>query len=39
MGKGSTDSLVGFDNLMARSNDGRLTETFCPDGTVIYGFK
>lgn len=39
IGMGSSFAYVGFDNLFERSNDGRILETFLPDGTKVTGYK
>ena len=36
---GSTEALMGADNLMIRSYDGRLSKIILPDGTLIYTYK
>lgn len=35
IGEGSSYANVGFDDILERSNDGRLVETFLPDGTHV----
>lgn len=37
--EGSTDALLGSDNLMTRSFDGRLSKVTLPDKTEIYTYK
>ena len=39
IGRGSTDALIGSDDIMARSVDGRLVETFPPDRSVVRTFR
>lgn len=36
---GSSYANVGYDNIFERSNDGRLVETFVPDGTIIRSYR
>ena len=36
---GSTEALIGSDNLMNRTYDGRLTKINLPDGTLVYVYK
>lgn len=35
IGLGGTDSLMGSDNLMERSNNGKITEVLLPDKTIV----
>jgi hypothetical protein len=35
IGLGGTDSLMGIESLMERSNNGRITEVILPDKTLI----
>ena len=35
IGLGGTDSLMGVDNIMERSNTGKITEVHLPDKTVV----
>ncbi len=37
--RGGTDALLGMDDIMMRSNDGRVAETFLPDGTIVQTYK
>jgi len=37
--EGSSDALLGSDNLMTRSFDGRMTKITLPDNTLIYTYK
>lgn len=39
LSEGSTDALMGSDNLMTRSFDGRLTKIILPDATMVYTYK
>ena len=36
---GSTEALIGSDNLMNRTFDGRLSKIILPDKTLVYVFK
>jgi hypothetical protein len=36
--EGSSDALVGSDDLMTRSYDGRVIKTLLPDGTIMYSY-
>ena len=36
---GSTEALMGADNLMTRSYDGRLSKIIFPDGTTVFTYK
>ena len=36
---GSTEALIGSDNLMNRTNDGRLVKIILPDKTIVYVYK
>ena len=36
---GSTEALIGSDNLMNRTNDGRLVKVILPDKTLVYVYK
>lgn len=38
IGLGSSSAYQGFDNIMERSHDGRVTETFLPDGSKVVGY-
>ena len=35
IGLGGTDSMMGIDTVMERTNDGRITEVLLPDKTVV----
>jgi hypothetical protein len=39
IGMGSSYANVGFDNLFERSNDGRIVNTYLPDGTHVRGYR
>ena len=36
---GGTNALMGIDDIMERSNDGTVIETYLPDQTVVYTYK
>lgn len=38
IGLGGTDALMGNENIMERSNNGRITEVLMPDGTVVVSY-
>ena len=38
IGLGGTDSLMGIDTVMERSNNGVITEVLLPDKTVIQSY-
>mmetsp|Transcript_4562 Transcript_4562/g.3773 ORF Transcript_4562/g.3773 Transcript_4562/m.3773 type:complete len:226 (+) Transcript_4562:1303-1980(+) len=38
IGMGSSSAYQGFDNIMERSYNGRVTETYMPDGSLIKGY-
>lgn len=35
IGLGGTDSLMGIDTIMERTNNGKITEVLLPDGTIV----
>jgi hypothetical protein len=35
IGLGGTDSLMGIDTIMERTNNGKITEVLMPDGSVV----
>jgi hypothetical protein len=39
IGLGGTDALMGFDDIIERSCDGRICETFLPDGCVVQTYR
>jgi hypothetical protein len=38
IGLGGTDAMMGIDNIMERSNDGRVTEILMPDRSVVQSY-
>lgn len=38
IGLGGTDALMGADNIMERTNDGRVTEVLLPDGSITQSY-
>jgi len=39
IGMGGTNALMGYDNIMERSNYGFLIETYLPDKTIVQTYK
>jgi len=39
IGLGGTDSLMGTDTIMERSNNGKITEVLLPDKTVVQTYQ
>lgn len=39
IGLGGTNALMGYDDIMERSNNGYLVETFLPDNTLVQSFR
>ena len=39
IGLGGTNALMGYDNIMERSHDGYVVETFLPDETLVESYK
>jgi len=39
IGMGSAYADVGFHDIFERSHDGRVTETYLPDGSKIVNYK
>jgi hypothetical protein len=37
--RGGTDALVGVDDIMIRSCNGRVAETFLPDDTIVQTYR
>jgi hypothetical protein len=35
IGLGGTDSLMGIESVMERTNNGRITEVLLPDKTIV----
>jgi hypothetical protein len=38
IGLGGTDSMMGIDTIMERTNDGKVTEVLLPDKTVVQSY-
>jgi hypothetical protein len=38
IGLGGTDALMGKDNIMVRSNTGKVSEVLLPDKTVVQSY-
>jgi len=38
IGLGGTDAMMGIDNIMERSNDGRVTEILMPDRSIVQSY-
>jgi len=38
IGLGGTDSLMGSDNILERSNNGKVTEVLLPDKTIVQSY-
>lgn len=38
IGLGGTDSMMGIENIMERSSDGRITEVLLPDRSVVQSY-
>ena len=39
IGMGSSSAYQGFENIMERSFNGRVTETYLPDGSKVVGYQ
>ncbi len=39
IGLGGADSMMGIENIMERTNNGKITEVLLPDKTIVLSYQ
>jgi len=39
IGLGGADSMMGIENIMERTNNGKVTEVLLPDKTIVQSYQ